>query len=378
MDFSFTMCYHNVINGERDDIMDKQKLLFVCESFGGGTFSYLQELVSAVSDTYSIYIAHSMRPETPEDFETKFSDGVTFIRLENLVREISPRHELKAARELRRIVKEIEPDIIHLHSSKAGAIGRLAINSKKYKVFYTPHGYSFLMHGAGKVKKSVYYLMEAFCAKTGCTTISCSLAEDRVTKRLTGRSAVVNNGINTSVIDRCVETAGKAGFERLTFFSIGRICYHKRPEIFNSLAEKFPEHDFVWIGDGPERHLLTAENIRVTGWLERMSAVRIAAGADVFILPSFSEGLSLSLLEAMYLEKICIVSNVIGNRDVIRDGENGFLCDTLEDYEAAVEAVSDPSKEEMLSKMKKAAKADVLEKYNTDVMKREYIRIYSE
>ncbi len=359
-------------------MMDKQKLLFVCESFGGGTFSYLQELVSAVSDTYSIYIAHSVRPETPENFEAKFSDGVSFIRLENFKREISLGHEIKAARELRRIVKEIEPDIIHLHSSKAGAIGRLAINSKKYKVFYTPHGYSFLMHGAGRLKRSVYYLMEAFCAKTGCTTISCSAAEDEVTKRLTSRSAAVNNGINTAVIDKCLETAGRDSFERLTVFSIGRICYHKRPEIFNALAERFPEHSFVWIGDGPERHLLTAPNIRVTGWLERMSAVRIAAGADVFILPSFSEGLSLSLLEAMYLEKICIVSNVIGNKDVIRHGENGFLCDTLDDYVKAVETAAEPSNEETLSKMKKAAKADVLEKYNTDVMKREYIRIYSE
>ena len=354
-----------------------EKLLFVCESFGGGTFSYLQELVSSVSDRYDIYIAHSMREETPEDYKSKFAEDVKFIRLENFKREIGLVSELKAATELRRIVKEISPDIIHLHSSKAGAIGRLAVNSKKYKMYYTPHGYSFMMHGAGKLKKSIYYLMEAICAKTKCTTISCSVAEDNITRKLTKRSAVVNNGINTALIDKSIAAAGRDDFDKLTVFSIGRICYHKRPEIFNALAEKFPHLDFVWIGDGPEKHLLTAPNIRVTGWLDRMSAVRIAAGADVFVLPSFSEGLSLSLLESMYLEKVCIVSNVVGNKDVIRTGENGFLCDGLEDYVSALEAVSVEADAEKIESIKKAAKADVCEKYNTEVMKKAYIDIYS-
>lgn len=357
--------------------MDKQKILFVCESFGGGTFSYLQELVSALADTYEIYIAHSMREETPEDYKCKFSEGVTFIKLENFKREIGLSSEFRAVKELRRIVREIQPQIIHLHSSKAGAIGRLAVSTKKYKMFYTPHGYSFLMHGAGKLKKAVYYLMEAFCAKTKCTTISCSSAEDRVTRKLTKKAAVVNNGINTEAIDRALVSAGKEAFDKLTVFSIGRICHHKRPGIFNALAERFPELDFVWIGDGPERHLLASSNIQITGWLDRMSAVRIAAGADVFVLSSFSEGLSLSLLEAMYLEKVCVVSNVIGNKDVIRTGKNGFLCDSIEDYVKAIEFVADRNRAEETDRIKKAAKADVCEKYNTEVMKKAYIDIYS-
>ena len=135
---------------ERDDILNKPKILFVCESFGGGTFSYLQELVSAVANDYFVFIAHSIRAETPDNYKSKFAEGVTFINLKYLRREINPINDYKAVRELKKIVDDINPTIIHLHSTKAGAIGRLAINTRKNRVYYTPHSYCFLMNGAGK------------------------------------------------------------------------------------------------------------------------------------------------------------------------------------------------------------------------------------
>lgn len=363
---------------ERDDILNKPKILFVCESFGGGTFSYLQELVSAVANDYFVFIAHSIRAETPDNYKSKFAEGVTFINLKYLRREINPINDYKAVRELKKIVDDINPTIIHLHSTKAGAIGRLAINTRKNRVYYTPHSYCFLMNGAGKIKKMVYYFMEALLAKTNCTTISCSDSEHRVTQKLTKRAEVVNNGVNTVFLDQFKDADScNKDFSSITFFSISRICPQKRPEIFNELAEKFPQHRFIWIGDGPDRHVLTSPNITVTGWLDRTSALEIAMTADAFILPSLYEGLSISLLEAMYLEKVCIVSNVVGNKDVIRTGENGFLCDSIDDYVKAIEKVSDKKKSEEINRLKKNAKADVCEKYNTDVMKKAYIDIYS-
>ena len=74
---------------------------------------------------------------------------------------------------------------------------------------------------------------------------------------------------------------------------------------------------FVWIGDGELRDQLTSENIEITGWADRSTAIRYAVNADVFLLPSRWEGLPISLLESMYMKKACVVSNVIGNRDVI-------------------------------------------------------------
>ena len=65
------------------------------------------------------------------------------------------------------------------------------------------------------------------------------------------------------------------------------------------------------------------------------------AYADVFLLPSRWEGLPISLLESMYMKKICVVSNVIGNRDVIHNGENGLVCSTAEEFADAIKTTED-------------------------------------
>lgn len=102
-----------------------------------------------------------------------------------------------------------------------------------------------------------------------------------------------------------------------TVYTLGRICYQKKPTLFNEIAGSFPNVKFVWIGDGELRGELTSKNIEITGWADRSTAIRYAVNADVFLLPSRWEGLPISLLESMYMKKICVVSNVIGNRDVI-------------------------------------------------------------
>lgn len=81
-----------------------------------------------------------------------------------------------------------------------------------------------------------------------------------------------------------------------------------------------PEINFIWIGEGELKTELTSPNITITGWIKREEALRIIRNVDFFILPSLWEGLPISLLEAMYLRKICLVSDVIGNRDVIKMG----------------------------------------------------------
>ena len=73
--------------------------------------------------------------------------------------------DIKAYIELRKIVKKEKPDIIHLHSSKAGALGRLLVGTGKAKMFYTPHGYSFLMENESGIKQQIYKTMEKILGK---------------------------------------------------------------------------------------------------------------------------------------------------------------------------------------------------------------------
>ena len=106
--------------------------------------------------------------------------------------------------------------------------------------------------------------------------------------------------------------------------------------MFNEIAEKFPEIQFTWIGDGDLKNELISTNIKITGWKERKEVLKILNDNDIFILTSLWEGLPLSLLEAMYMKKICIVSDVIGNRDVIKNGKNGFIIKNSQDLEKII------------------------------------------
>jgi glycosyltransferase involved in cell wall biosynthesis len=139
--------------------------------------------------------------------------------------------------------------------------------------------------------------------------------------------------------------------------------------MFNAVAECMPETRFLWIGDGELRDELKSGNIEVTGWVSREEALRRAVNADVFLLTSLWEGLPISLLEAMYLQKLCVVSDVIGNRDVIRSGENGFVCRTAEEYKAAILT---PLPERLTA----AAYRDIITHYNTTEMGRQYAELY--
>lgn len=102
--------------------------------------------------------------------------------------------------------------------------------------------------------------------------------------------------------------------------------------MFNEIAKNFPNIQFTWIGDGELRSELTSKNITITGWLERKDVLKELNNNDIFILTSLWEGLPISLLEAMYMKKICIVSDVIGNRDVIDNFKDGFVVNKPNDY----------------------------------------------
>lgn len=96
-----------------------------------------------------------------------------------------------------------------------------------------------------------------------------------------------------------------------------------------------------------------------------------AVNADVFLLPSRWEGLPISLLESMYMKKACVVSNVIGNRDVIHNGENGFVCTKVEDFVKAIEECQGE-----VEKLTEHEYQDILKMYNTKVMAEQYSKKY--
>jgi hypothetical protein len=353
-------------------VAEKKKILFIVEAMGGGVFTYIVDLANELVNNFDMYIAYAVRKQTPIDFKNYFDKRIQLIEVENFGRSINPTKDIKAFLEIKKIATKVNPDVIHLHSSKAGALGRWAFDGKKIPLFYTPHGYSFLMQNHSPAQRLIYKTVEIISGKRNCTTISCSEGEHQETLKLTKNATYVSNGINISELQNMVDSIGEAKSHPFTVFTLGRICYQKNPQLFNDIAMALPDVKFVWIGDGELRKELTAPNIEITGWAKREVALRYSMNGDVFLLTSLWEGLPISLLEAMYMRKLCVVNNVIGNRDVIHNEVNGFVCHDVDGFVKVIRKAQNMD----VSKLVEAAYNNILTKYNTAIMAGKYSEIY--
>lgn len=395
---------------QRTNNMDsgKKKILFIVEAMGGGVFTYIVDLANELANMnndgaliYDIYVTYGVRKQTPKNYMKYFDKKIHLIKVDSFERSIKASKDIKSFFEIKKIANKVKPNIIHLHSSKAGALGRVAfngykVNGKPVQLFYTPHGYSFLMKNHSASKRFVYKIIEKSCGKLNCTTISCSEGEHLESLKLNKRATYVDNGINTKEMDK---TLGKIKVKDhpFTVFTLGRICYQKNPTLFNAIAESLPDVHFLWIGDGELRNDLKSKNIEFTGWTDRKSALTRSMMADVFLLTSLWEGLPISLLEAMYMKKPCVVSDVIGNHDVIHNNKNGFVCVEVDDFVKAIRGIQREMAGQVFERTEGLANlypkaavggetarlienayVDIMEKYNTRVMAEKYSRIYSE
>lgn len=357
----------------------KKKVLHIVESFGSGVFSFLVDLVNGTDEEFDITIAYGVREETLENFRDYFSNNVKFIKVENFTRSINPKKDFKALNEIRKIVKEEKPVIVHLHSSKAGILGRLAVNGNKIKAFYNPHGFSFLKKDDSKLKRMIYWTIEKVAAilNRKCTIVGCSHGEYEEAKKLNKNSICINNGIDINKLKNETKNIQEKeiDYNDIKICTVGRIGYQKNPEMFNEIAKAFPKLKFTWIGEGDLRDKLTSPNISITGWKERKEVLQILNNNDIFILTSLWEGLPISLLEAMYMKKICVVSNCIGNRDVIIDGKNGYIANNAMEFKNNITKVIDEKKDNNKS-IEKEAYSNVVDNYNIKIMIDKYINLY--
>ena len=347
-------------------------ILHIAEAFGSGVFNYIKNLSKWQSQEYQIYVAYGIRPETPDNFKEQFSSGIEFIKVDGFTREIDLFNDITAFKFIRKLVRKIHPDLIHLHSTKAGILGRWAINCSKYKVLYSPHAYSFLMMNCSSFKRNIYKWIEKFSDKKGCLTIADIEGEFEASEQVTKNAICIPNGIDPVEMDEIICQAEKIKTNRqgTTICMLGKVVPQKNPELFNEIAKEFPEINFVWIGAGPLEEKLTSPNIEITGWLTRVQATARIMESDIFLFPSAWESLSIALLEVMYIGKPCVVSRVDGNKDVIRSNYNGYVCDTKEEYINAISNLI--GNKEMAKQYGRQARQDILEKYNVNVMERKY------
>lgn len=349
------------------------RILYVTEAFGGGVYRYLVELCNQLADRAEIYLLYGMKEYQPPHYIEEFDSRIHLIPYDNVIAKHRKLSCLTGMKRYRQIVKEIQPDIIHLHSSVAGIWGRWAYAWNSYPTFYTPHGFAYL-NERPKWKMNIYWAAERISALRHCVIIACGKQEYEIAKRFRKDSLCVYNGIN---LDKIHEVSGKKPSQReskLKVVTVGRKVWQKNPALFDAIAEKVPQAEFLWIGDN-SKDGFKAANITMLGVQNYENTLRTIEKADIFLLPSLFEGLSYALLEAMALRKICLVSDVPGNSSIIQDGKNGFVCSELKQYVRRIQTVTEAGNEE-LEQIRDCAYQTVKNTYNSKLMADKYYEIY--
>jgi glycosyltransferase involved in cell wall biosynthesis len=225
---------------------------------------------------------------------------------------------------LSRIVAESDPDVVHLHSSKAGLAGRLAIRNRVPTVFQ-PHAWSYLAATGGVRAASLRW--ERFATRWAALTVCVSEAERNAGSRLgiDGRTVVIPNGVSLSTFrpqgdrDRAAARKRLGLPEEPTAVCIGELIPQKGQRdlllAWPDVLAEVPEARLVLVGDGPDRRdlLRLAADLPGTSLVGARSDVRLwLAAADLVVVPSRWDGMSLVPLEAMASARSVVATSVSG------------------------------------------------------------------
>ena len=292
-------------------------LLLVTLAETGGAQTYVAALAKALAREYDVVVAAHGEG---------FHDVPRFVPLHHLRRALDPLHDVLALVELYRLFRRERPLVVHANSSKAGVLGRLAALAARVPVrFFTVHGWAFKAHGG--LAATAYLWADRLMSPLTTTTICVAHGERSAGLRArtcrADRTVVIHNGVPLDVPRRAAHSGP------VTLLSVGRL---RAPKDFVTLVRAMAGLDarLRIAGDGPDRPAIEAEigrlgltNVELLG--TRDDVPDLLAGSDVFVLASDSEGLPMSVLEAMAAGLPVVASAVGGVPELVIDGETGAL-----------------------------------------------------
>jgi glycosyltransferase involved in cell wall biosynthesis len=343
------------------------KIVQFVEAFGGGVYTYVKDLCNFLasantSSKYEIHLIYSPnRIEFDQElFNQEIHPSIILHRLD-MEREIDLKKDYNIIKQTRNLLKDIKPDVLHLHSSKSGVLARIAASGivSRDKIFYSPHGYAFIQKNISKSKSYLYKVIEhTMPLMLGGTTIASGNTEFEIAQKIS-KAVLVRNGVDFELPQKSLVNIDR---KRLAVGTIGRLTPQKNPKLFNEIARQIPEADFIWIGNGELQHEIDADNITVTGWIRtRQDLLEKLNDIDLYIQVSLWEGLPIALIEAMAMRKPLVVSNIIGNKDCVEEGYNGYVFNSTEE---AVEKINIFKDKKLISQMGDHSYEKAFEEYN--------------
>lgn len=367
--------------------MDKKiRVLHVAEA-AGGVERYLETLFKYSKDQVENILVCSQNYDYKK-FKT-LADRVIVLRMAH---DIEPSSDIKVERTLRRIIKQLKPDIVYAHSSKAGAFARIADLGLNNKVIYNPHGWAFNMQQSAK-KQEMYKWVEKisahFCDKIVC--ISDAEKESALREKICKPSKlqVIYNGIDLEEIEKTTPMSrAQLGIPEDAFVvgMVGRLSKQKAPDTFVKSAklikEKIPNAFFLMVGDGELRDQVESlinqydlgSSFLITGWVDNPTAYMKIM--DVGMLLSRWEGFGLVLPEYMACGVPIIATNVDAIPNIVKDGVNGMLINKDSFVGAQKVCTRLNSDTELKDRIIVSAKSMVKNKFGAKRVAKESIELY--
>lgn len=250
------------------------------------------------------------------------------------------KQDIIAYRQVKKIMVDNKYKFIHCHSPIGGVVGRLACKTTNTKCIYTAHGFHFYK-GAPFKNWLIFYPIEKWLSRYTDVLITINREDfERTEKKLKVKHIVYVPGIGIDLKRYQFEYCNRKTFRRelgladddIMLISVGELNMNKNHQIvIKALGEiKNPRIHYIVAGQGNRKQDLInlakeykmEDRLHLLGF--RNDIAKLYKESDIFIHPSFREGLSVAVMEAMACGLPCIVSNIRGNKDLI-DKEGGFL-----------------------------------------------------
>ncbi len=396
---------------------NKIKILYLItqSGFGGAQKNVFDLAVNLDAGLFDVAVAAG--PDGDYQLNNRLDQkGIRNFRLKHLRRPINPFRDLRAFFEILKLLKKERPDVLHLHSSKAGVLGALAplrrSQSARPKVVYTVHGAVFEAEFQPFSKK-IFLWLEKFSALLK-DKIICVSQKDKnlwLKYRLASPQKItaIHNGLDWQYLqnlflskERVKEiftSRNAALFEAFRDASaelkiIGTIAnfYPEKGlfhliEALNVIFKKIPDAIFVHLGYGPRKELIETmikdygleKKIFLLGapenFGEKLEAAAYLKFFDIFVLPSLKEGFPYAILEAMAAGLPIVASYVGGIPEMIANGENGFLVPTRNPdmlAEKIIELLQNP----VLTQKFSRASLEKIKEFSLEKMVKETEQIY--
>ena len=256
----------------------------------------------------------------------------------SLAKALSPKSDLDAYLGIRKAIRAFGPDIVHLHSSKAGVLGRIGAGRLRPRVVYTVHGFDTIL------KAHRVFLPLERALQGACGAVVAVSDYDRANLEASGirrKLRLVRNGVRDWRGVEPPEGRAAAAMRRSRaegrprVLCVARMAAPKRFDLFRDVAARLVEADFFWIGNESPVEGPLPPNLALLGSQPAAGAYHNLA--EVSVLFSDYEGLPMSVLEALSCGNPVVASRVGGVAEAL-DGEDGEAVEN--DADAAAEAVA--------------------------------------